>query len=207
MLKKVTISLVFLVASFFQLLAYNPYSGNDRDHLRNAHVKGQITMGAGIGVGGLQFPNGNKYLQFGEISLEHSKLPYNVRGDYGLTNDISIGLMINHFTARVEVKDLTDPQNKNGFDYKSTSFLLRGSYHLYLGRNFVWLDPYTTVMFGYHALSNLPFGDNNYFEPTKGGLAYSFQFGLNIYPFQNVGIYLEGGYGTNIANAGIVIRF
>lgn len=206
-MRNTIVSVLILTGSFVQSFAFTLYPGNDRDHLRNAHKKGQVTMGGGIGIGGLQFPNGNDYLEYGEIIIEHSKLPYNVRGDFGLTNDISIGLMINHFSATVEVKDLTDPQNKNGFYYKSNSYLLRGTYHLYLGKNFVWLDPYATGMIGFHALKNIPFGDNNIFEPAKGGLAYSFQFGLNIFPLQNVGLYLEGGYGTNIANAGLVVRF
>ncbi|MEW6467876.1 MAG: hypothetical protein AB1458_03080 [Bacteroidota bacterium] len=203
-MKKTTI--VFILSGILAVHAWAG-PGNDRTRLRNAHSKGQFTFGGGIGIGGLQYPHGNDYLQFGEVTIEHSKLPYNVRADYGMTNDISIGAMINHFNARVEVKDNTDPQNKNGFDYKSTSVLLRASYHIYLGRNYVWLDPYATGMFGYHILNSIPFGDNNYFEPNQSGIAWSFQLGLNIYPFQNFGIYLEGGYGTNIANTGLVIRF
>ena len=174
--------------------------------LRVAYKKGQYAFNIGPGIGSLQHPNGNDYLIYGTVTGEFS-MPITFSAEYAITSFFGVGAYLNHFSSTIEVEDNTDPVNKNGFNYKSTSIVLRGSYHLYCGRNLNWLDPYATAGIGFHALSSSPFGDNNIFEPNKGGFAWMVMAGANIYPVQLLGIFVEGGYGVNLLHTGLILRF
>ena len=175
--------------------------------LKNAFLKGQTAVHAGIGIFSLQYPSHDEYLFYGDITSEYQIFPINLRIEYGLTNAIGIGGFINTFKARTEIDDRTNSKNSNGFDYKSYTVGVCGSYHAYMGKNTLWLDPYVQGMLGAHILSSQEFGDNNYFEPQKGGFAFDFGIGANLYMFQPLGIYIEAGYGVNILNAGVTLRF
>lgn len=197
---------------FFFLFACSAFAGlekgnTDRHHLRNAFKKKQYSFQGGPGIGSLQHPNGYDYLLYGNVTSEYPTVTTTVAADYGLTGYFGVGFFLNRFSSRIEVVDNTDPTNKNGFDYKSFTFLARGSYHAYMGRNLTWLDPFAAAGIGFHALHSSPFGDNNIFEPNKGGFAWSLMVGANIYIVQNIGIFLEGGYGVNLAEGGLILRF
>jgi hypothetical protein len=182
------------------------YRYNLRHPLRNAFKKGQYAFGLGPGFGNLQHPNGNDYLMYGTVTGDYT-FPITFSAEYGLTSFLGIGIFFDHFTSTIEVEDNTDPSNKNGFEYKSSSFVVCGAYHLYLGRNYNWIDPYARAGIGFRALKSTPFGDNNIFEPNKGGFAWTTVAGVNIYPMQALGVFVEAGYGINIGQAGVILRF
>lgn len=174
--------------------------------LRNAHIKGQVAAHMGPGFLSVQYPGHNDYLIYGQVVSEYGT-PLNIGINYGITSAIDAGIFINHFKSRTDIKDVTDNTNINGFEYSSTSILVLGAYHLYMGKNLLWLDPYVTGGAGYHMLNAKKFGENNYFEPQEGGFAYMFNVGANIYFFQPLGFYVEAGYGVNIVNTGLTLRF
>jgi hypothetical protein len=205
---------VFFVLFVFPAFALGPLNltnsllvtAKGKGVLRNAHVKGQVAVHMGPGFISLQYPGHNDYLIYGQVVSEYGT-PLNIGLGYAITSSIDAGIFINRFKSRTDIKDVTDNTNVNGFEYTSTSFLLTGAYHLYMGKNLVWLDPYVTGGVGYHALGAKDFGENNYFEPQKGGFAYMFNVGTNIYFFQPLGFYVEAGYGVNVVNVGLTLRF
>jgi hypothetical protein len=180
--------------------------GKGKGLLRNAFLKGQISIHAGAGFINLQYPGHNDYLQYGKVSSEYN-LPINARVEYGITSSLSAGAFVNMYKARTDIRDRTASFNVNGFEYKSTTIALTAAYHVYMGKNLVWFDPYVNGMIGLESLKASPFGTANYFEPQEGGMAYSFGFGANFYLFQPLAIYAEAGYGINIFNTGITLRF
>ena len=211
MKKTVFISLSLVLSLSFA--AYGSDYGNyfssaakGKGILRNAYVKGQTAIHAGAGFVSLQYPSHDDYLIYGKVSSEYN-LPINLRVDYGLTDKISIGGFVNKFNALTTIKDRTNDENTNGFTYKSLTIGVSGAYHAYMGKNTLWLDPYVQGMIGAHILNSIPSGENNYFEPQKGGFAYSFDVGANIYFFQPLGFYVEAGYGVNVLNVGLTLRF
>lgn len=174
--------------------------------LRNAFLKGQTAVHAGAGFVSLQYPSHDDYLIYGMVSSEY-QLPINLRVDYGITDKFSVGGFVNKFAASTTIRDVTNDNNVNGWNYKSWTFGVCGAYHAYMGKETLWLDPYVQGMIGVHALGAKPFGDANYMDPQKGGFAYDFQVGANIYFFQPLGFYVEAGYGVNIFNTGLTLRF
>lgn len=174
--------------------------------LRNAFLKGQTAVHAGAGFISLQYPSHDDYLVYGKVSSEY-QMPINLRVDYGVTDNISAGLFINKFGATTTIRDRTNDFNVNGWNYKSWTFGVHGAYHAYMGKSLLWLDPYVQGMVGLHALNAKPFGDANYLEPQKGGFAYDISVGANVYFFQPLGFYVEAGYGVNLLNTGITLRF
>ena len=207
---------------FFSLLVlfFTGSHGNDQSYysnyfaatakgkgiLRNAFMQGQTAVHAGASFISLQYPSHDDYLIYGKVSSDY-QMPINIRVDYALTDKISIGAFVNKFSASTTIKDRTNDLNTNGFNYKSLTLGLSGAFHAYMGKNTLWLDPYVQGMVGAHILSSKPFGDNNYFDPQKGGFAYSFDIGANVYFFQPLGFYVEVGYGVNVINTGLTLRF
>ncbi|MCC7302560.1 MAG: hypothetical protein IT233_07960 [Bacteroidia bacterium] len=174
--------------------------------LRNAFLKGQTAVHAGVGFFSLQYPSHDDYLVYGKVSSEY-QMPINVRVDYGVTDQISAGIFVNKFGASTSIRDRTNDYNVNGWNYKSWTFGVNGAYHAYMGKSMLWFDPYVQGMVGMHALGSTPFGDANYLDPQKGGFAFDIQVGANIYFFQPLGFYVEAGYGVNIVNTGLTLRF
>lgn len=193
---------------FFLLLIVTSLSAKPKNiyRLRVAYKKKQYAFGLGPGFGCMIYPNGNDYLMYGTVTSDNS-FPITFTAEYAYNSFIGIGVFYNHYTSQIEVTDNTDPQNKNGFDYKSNTIIVRGSYHLYLGHSYFWLDPYAAAGIGFQALSNRPFGDNNIFEPNKSSFAWQVVGGFNIYPMQNIGVFVEAGFGVNIAQTGLILRF
>lgn len=205
-----------ILSVFFVLLALGAMAGGGLLHpaaamrgkgvLRNAFLKGQIAVHAGAGFVSLQYPSHDDYLIYGRVSSEY-QMPINIRVDRGITDKFSVGAFVNKFAATTTIRDVTNDNNVNGWNYKSWTFGACGAYHAYMGKNTLWLDPYVQGMLGFHSLGSKPFGDANYMEPQKGGFAYDFQVGANIYLFQPLGFYVEVGYGVNILNSGLTLRF
>jgi predicted porin len=167
--------------------------------------KGQINVQLGTSfISSVKPKSTPDYHFFGDVTTK-SSLPFGIRLDYGLTENIGGGLFISKSKSTITVTDVTDATNVYGFEAKMLTIGARGTYHLKVNKK-LKLDPYGYGMVGYTSVKSTLFGANNYLEPKKGTLAYSIGVGANYMLSKNAGAYLEVGYGVAVISLGAVLK-
>lgn len=176
-----------------------------------SHVKGQIDLNLGLGLGS-SFVRG--YSSYSP--------PVSLSGDYGVTDDISVGLYFAYAGAKWKYSGNDFCNNGNGggsfyYSYTDTykwSFSIlgiRGAYHfgkfvendkldlyagLMLGNNFASYK-FTTVTSPVCAKREAVYGNAGY-----GGVAWSIFAGARYRFTEHIGAFAELGYGISYLTLG-----
>ena len=210
-MKQAVISLALILSAS---VVYGSFSNSESEPFsfpkkrkHEAFQQGQLT--AHIGMGFLVKSNYKdaNYEFYGSTEYK-KKLPFNMMFDYGVASVLSLGLYIGFYGEDVTITDNTNPNNIYGFQHKFKVFALRTTYHQPLEGK---LDPFATLNIGFNACKAKDLdlaGGYNYLEPYKSGFAWSIHAGANYYFTDNIGAYLEAGYGTwiPIINLGVTVK-
>jgi len=156
-------------------------------NLMAQHEEGQSNINLGIG-----------FVTFG-LNGESTLPPVSISYEYGINDKVSIGGYLGYTSSESDL-----------IFYKATfSYLVvgaRGSYHFEIIDNF---DTYAGVMLGYNNASisydpDLPAGIP---EPEAGGITYGGFIGGRYHFTDNIGAFLELGYGVSAVNLGLAFKF
>lgn len=137
--------------------------------------------------------------------------PFSIRAEYGVTDFLGIGLWYGMYKDKITITDMTAPTNVYGYEHKYMHLCARPAFHVPLGM--AKLDPYVAVPFGLNKVKASPFnnegGVNLVQEPLKSGFAWAIHGGANYYFTDNIGAFVEGGYGQwlPLINFGITAKF
>jgi len=173
-----------------------------------AFKAGQI--GLGVGGGFLVKENYSKsdYSIYGETESKGG-FPFGFRVEYGATDFLGIGLYVGMYKDEITITDVTAPDNIYGYQHKYTQICLRPAFHVPLGMK--KLDPYVGIPFGLNKVKAEPTGSGyNYVqEPLKSGFCWAIHAGANMYFTDNIGAFVEGGYGSGLpmVNFGVAVKF
>lgn len=173
-----------------------------------AFKAGQI--GAGVGGGFLVKENYSKadYSIYGETESKGG-FPFGFRFEYGATDFLGIGVYVGMYKDELTITDVTAPDNIYGYEHKYTQICLRPAFHVPLGME--KLDPYVGIPFGLNKVKATPTGTGyNYVqEPLKSGFCWAIHAGANLYFTDNIGAFVEGGYGSGLpmVNFGLAAKF
>lgn len=168
------------------LLSSNVFSQSEFFESPNFN-QGQIDFNIGIGLIPT-FYSGNRGL-----------LPLNVSGEYGVTDDISVGGYIGYSTSSSSIFTKKDVR------YTYTIFGIRGSYHVNLSEK---LETYVGVMLGYNRVS-VKYDDDSFFtnyKPTSSSGIYSGYIGSRYHFNETMGIFAEVGYGISWLTIGFTTK-
>ena len=132
-------------------------------------------------------------------------LPISVSYEYGINENISVGGFAGYVSS-------TEDFSGSGFDYtwKYTYIIVgvRGAYHKELVDG---IDTYAGILLGYNAASATFEGDESIksfiTEPSVGGIAYGIYAGGRYHFTDNIGAFLELGYGISAVNLGLTFKF
>ena len=173
---------------------------------KSAFSQGQLTAHLGTGLIVPVNYGDYDYSIYGKNEFK-KKLPFNFIADYGITDFLSAGLFVGFYGQDVTITDNTNPNNIYGFNNKFKVFGLEASYHQNIDIDNI--DPYATLTIGYNSCKAKSFGTLNYLDPYKGGLAWALHAGAHYYFTDNIGAYLEGGYGKwiPVINLGVAAKF
>ena len=183
-MRKLTVTCLFF--TLLLLLSNNTFSQSDFFESPN-FSEGQIDVNIGIGLIPT-FYSGNRGL-----------LPLNISGEYGITDDISVGGYIGFSTSRSSVI------NKNDVRYTYTIIGVRGSYHVDLDEN---LDAYLGLTLGYNRVG-VRYDDDFLFpgyNPTRSSGIYSGFIGSRYHFNENMGVFAEVGYGISWLTFGFTTK-
>ncbi|MCC7302018.1 MAG: hypothetical protein IT233_05200 [Bacteroidia bacterium] len=165
----------------------------------------KIVFTAGYGMGNLRLWLWSEFSD--ELNFSSSALgPLHFRGEVGISDNVGIGLSVNHMT----LKQTWD--GDSGYYYKytfnTTNYLLRFNFHFSVTET---VDPYFGIGAGYasnvHKFeSNDPYWDDS---SVSGMVPFGFEMavGVRYYFIPNFGIYGEIGLGKSIMNGGIALAF
>ncbi|MCH8902986.1 MAG: hypothetical protein IIA45_03615 [Bacteroidetes bacterium] len=170
--------------------------------IRSRYGFGQGDMVFSIGYG---IPNlGKAVMKLYETNTGYKASgfgPLHLKGEYGVSNNIGIGLSINHVSYGAEWSAI-------GFDYelkvRSTSFLIR--MNLYFGGNDM-IMPYWGIGTGYKMTKWEIISDDDFFDFSASGFPLGFEttFGLRVLPSEFIGGYLEIGIAKAPLQLGVII--
>lgn len=183
-------------------------------HAVAQHEKGQTNINIGFGFG-------NNYAR-SSYSYTRSLPLFNISGDYGITQDVSIGASIG-FAGYTEKYSNIESWKNNGVwysynytdTYKWRRYIVgaRGAYHLGKYIDIDKLDVYGGLMLGvyfskysYKTDSPNPWHNVYYVNHRYSGLAWAFFAGARYYFTDKIGIYGEFGYGYTLSNIGLAIK-
>ncbi len=190
------------------LLASNAYAGGKRKGTNELYQKGQVNLKIGVGVVPVYSLSTPDYALFGEVTQTKGLL-MGARLEYAISDNLGIGFNASQSTSsKLTITDVTNENNKYGFDNSSLIIGLHATYHL--KTNGGRLDPYGIAGLGMNLIKATPWADPgsyNFVEPKKSGFLYSIGFGANLFIVEHVGIYAEVAYGTNIVNGGLFVKF
>ncbi len=131
-------------------------------------------------------------------------LPISLSYEYGINDNISVGGFGGYVSSTEDFAGF-------GVDYswKYTYLIVgvRGSYHKELVDGF---DTYAGILLGYNIASVTYEGDDSFkpaIEPSVGGVAYGIYAGGRYHFTDNVGAFLELGYGISAVNLGLALKF
>lgn len=173
-----------------------------------AYKAGQI--GLGVGGGFLVKENYSKsdYSLYGTTESKGG-FPFGFRFEYGATDFLAIGLYVGKYKDEITITDVTAPDNIYGYEHKYTQICVRPAFHVPLGMK--KLDPYVGIPFGLNKVKAEPTGTGyNYVqEPLKSGFCWAIHAGANFYFTDNIGAFVEGGYGQGLpmVNFGLAVKF
>ena len=175
-----------------------------------AFKAGQI--GFGVGGGFLVKENYSKtdYSIYGTTETDGG-FPFGLHAEYGVTDFLGIGLYFGMYKDKITISDVTVPGNIYGYEHKYTNLCLRPAFHIPLGM--AKLDPYVAIPFGLNKVKANDFkeeGAYNYVQnPMKSGFCYAINAGANLYFSDNIGAFVDGGYGSGLPmiNFGVSVKF
>lgn len=173
-----------------------------------AFKAGQIGLQAGGGFIVRENYSKTDYSIYGTTESKHG-FPFGFRAEYGATDFLGIGILYGMYKDEITITDVTDPDNVYGYQHKYTNLCLRPAFHIPLGME--KLDPYVAVPFGLNKVKATPTGTGfNYVqEPMKSGFCWALHAGANFYFTNNIGAFVEAGYGSGLpmVNFGIAVKF
>jgi len=176
--------IVLIIVAIFMATAPLMAKGNSNSGL--SHNPGDIVLQIGVGWG---------YYGVYGIGVP----PITVVGEYGITDNISVGGMIGY--------------NNWGYSYGTYNITshnimlgVRGNWHFNDLIHVKNLDLYAGIALGayvYVTTSNIAY----YTGGTTAGFLWNFQVGARYYFTQNIGVWLELGYGYSVVSGGVVFKF
>lgn len=172
----------FLLACFLLILA----------GAANAqYQEGQLDFNLGLGLG-------NTFGAAGSATFP----PINISGDYGITDNISVGGLIG-YTAYKE--DFNFFGTAGTWTYTYLIVGARGAYHFDVTDEF---DLYAGAMLGYNIASVSYEGTDfpGITEPSVGGVALGIFGGARYHFTENLGAFAELGYSVGYLNLGATYR-
>jgi hypothetical protein len=175
-----------------------------------AFKAGQIDVGAGGGFLVKQNYSKADYSIYGETETKGG-FPFGFRAEYGASEFLGIGLYVGMYKDKITITDVTMPGNVYGYEHKYLNICLRPAFHVPLGMK--KLDPYVGVPFGLNKVKATPFNSEGAYnmvqEPLKTGFCWAIHAGANFYFTDNIGAFVEGGYGSGLpmVNFGVVAKF
>lgn len=173
-----------------------------------AFKAGQMDFGLGGGLLVTENYSKSDYSIYGTTETKGG-FPFGLRAEYAATDFLGIGMYFGMYKDEVTITDVTAPDNIYGYEHKYTQICLRPAFHVPLG--LPKLDPYVAIPFGLNKVKAEPTGSGfNYVqEPLKSGFAWAIHGGANLYFSNNIGAFVEGGYGMGLPkiNFGVVIKF
>jgi hypothetical protein len=177
-----------------------------------SHVKGQIDLNLGLGLG------------FSYVSGYSSYTPpISLSGDYGITDDISVGLYFAYSGAKYKYSGSDFCNNGNGggsyfynytdtYKWKFSILGIRGAYHFGKFVEVENLDLYAGLMLG-NTFASFKFStvtspgcdkrDPFYGRSTYGGFAWSVYAGARYRFTEHIGAFAELGYGISYLTIGL----
>jgi opacity protein-like surface antigen len=164
----------------------------------------QLGYGFGLGYGRLlnsyQAYSGYKFSGFG---------PVNVSFEHAVTDHVGVGLSLSYSTYGAK---WFDGQNYDySYRWNTLAIMARGAYHFSVRND--KFDPYIGVglgflKYGYKWTSSDPtFNEASNTVSLGTPLGYQFLGGLRYMFSDNVGGFVEVGYGLAVANFGLTLKF
>lgn len=175
-----------------------------------AFKAGQIGLQVGGGFAVKENYSKTDYALYGTTETKGG-FPFGFRAEYGATDFLGIGLMVGMYKDKITITDVTAPLNIYGYEHKYTQICVRPAFHVPLGME--KLDIYAAIPFGLNKVKATPFNNEGAFnyvqEPMKSGFAWAIHGGANLYFTDNIGAFVEGGYGSGLpmVNFGLAIKF
>ncbi len=164
-----------------------------------AFKAGQMGVAVGGGFGVKQNYSKTDYAIYGTNEMKGG-FETSIRAEYGVTDFLGMGLWVGFTKDKLTITDVTAPTNIYGYDHKYTQICLRPAFHVPLGME--KLDLYAAVPFGLNKVKATPFNNEGGFnyvqEPLKSGFAWAIHGGANLYFTDNIGAFIEGGYGQSM---------
>jgi len=179
------------------------------------HEKGQTNINLGIGFGNIFYTRSMGYTRIFP--------PISISGDYGVTDDISIGGYLGFTSSTYEYSNFdrywTNAGGWVSYPYTDTYkwrryiFGARAAYHFGKFIEVEKLDVYGGIMLGYY-FSKSSYSTTSIYSTHKGylgstssaGAAWSLFAGARYRFTDNIGVFGELGYGITIINLGLTIK-
>jgi hypothetical protein len=176
-----------------------------RKKKETAFMQGQSVIQAGVGLPSLIRPETDTLLYFGEVKSTGSPMTQ-LRYEYGVTDNLGVGLLMGMSFAKVHYTDNTDPENLNGFDYSYFVAGARASWHQPMKSS--RFDPYAVAFLGTCISRITAYGPSNPLEGAKHkSFLWSVHAGANFYVIKHLGVFAEVGYGVSVFNTGLTLKF
>lgn len=173
-----------------------------------AFKAGQMGIGVGGGFGVKENYSKTDYSIYGTTETKGG-FPFSIRAEYGATDFLGIGMYVGFYKDEITITDVTAPDNIYGYTHKYTNLCVRPAFHVPLGM--AKFDPYVAIPFGLNKVKATPTGTGyNYVqEPMKSGFCWAIHGGANLYFSDNIGAFVEGGYGSGLpmVNFGVSVKF
>ncbi|NBV90592.1 MAG: hypothetical protein EBR91_00280 [Flavobacteriia bacterium] len=166
----------------------------------------QLGYGFGLGYGRLlnayQAYDGYKFSGFGPVNFNYER---------AVTDHIGIGLSLSYSTYGAKWIDQTGSTYNYSYRWNTLAIMARGAYHFSVRNDKV--DPYLGVgigflKYGYKWTSTDPnFNEANNLIALGTPIGYQFLGGIRYMFSDNVGGFVEVGYGLAVANFGLAVKF
>lgn len=141
----------------------------------------------------------------------HTIPPISTSYEYGVTDQFGVGGFLGYCITKWEsIYYLNNEYYPYGNTYSYFVIGLRGNYHFLSTNKF---DIYGGMMLAYNIVSSYdhyckgPGTYDPYSIVTESGVRISAYAGARYYFLNNIGVFLELGYGWTVFNTGIAIKF
>jgi hypothetical protein len=220
-MKAKALSLAIVLLFSTQAFSFEPteFNFNSPTKRIRAHDEGYMNFHVGIGFPSLLGSSTALWeLVYPDVKI--SKFPpMHIIGEYGINEKWAAGLYLGFTNSKVTFTDTYDDfvngkdttiVNEFGWKQGFTIIGARGTYH-FRGDKRGSFDPYITGMLGYNIASfkyfdDDPDGINVFGALSASGLAIAGSIGANFHFQDNMGAFVEIGYGVAILNFGLNIR-
>ena len=162
--------------------------------------KGDMVLGVGVGIG-------NRLIGTGYSTTIP---PIIIMGEYGITDAliqktgkgfVGVGGYFAYTTNKYKYSG-----SDYGWKYSNMIIAGRGAFHYQFVDK---LDTYAGVIAGFNISSSSWYGStgHDYKADSNGGFIYSTFVGARYYFTDNIAVFAEAGYGFNLLEAGLAIKF